>query len=188
MPPERVTVLSRGWHTEIAIPSGLLSGGLAEFRVSMPAARYVMFGYGKRTFMTARADRLSEYLLGPFPGPAVIEVFGLTVPPEQAFGPGNMVSFYLPRGGAAALSAFIGSDLARDAAGQLRLVGAAGFPGSVFYAASSGYGVSHTCNDWVAQALHAAGLPVNAQGVVFSGQVMDRAEIAARRCPVAAAS
>ena len=111
----------------------------------------------------------------------------MTVPPEQAFGPGNMVAFDLPRGGAAALSAFIGRDLARDDAGRLLLVGPAGFPGSVFYAARSGYGLDHTCNDWIGQALHAAGVPLSARGVVFSGQVMGRAEAAARRCGAAPA-
>src|SRR5271165_1584522 len=32
----------------------------------------------------------------------------------------------------------------------------------------------HTCNTWTAEALRAVGLPVNAAGVVFAGQVLDQ--------------
>ena len=70
-----------------------------------------MFGYGKRTFMTARADRASEYLLGPFPGPAVIEAVGLRAEPPDAYGPNDMIKLALPKGGATAISAFIWNDL-----------------------------------------------------------------------------
>ena len=175
-------MFSRGWHADIAVPAGELSGGLAVFRGIFPGARTIVFGYGKRTFMTARADRLSEYLLGPFPGPAVIEVFALSTTAEQAYGTAGLVTLALPAGGAAALSAFIWDDLDRDRQDHLRLVGPGLFAGSLFYAARSGYALSHTCNTWAAQALHAAGLPVAAEGVVFSGQVMERAESAALRC------
>ena len=176
-------MFSRGWHADLAVPAGELAGGLAVFRRVFPGARTVVFGYGKRTFMTARADRLSEYLLGPLPGPAVIEAFGLSATAEQAFGPSDRVTLALPAGGADALSAFVWGDLDRDGQGRPRLVGPGAFAGSLFYAARSGYGLGHTCNTWVAQALHAARLPVRAEGVVFSGQAMGRAEAAARRCP-----
>lgn len=62
-----VTLIDRGWHVEIALPAEALTGGLAVFRDVFPGARAVAFGYGKRTFFTAKTDSLSEYLLGPFP-------------------------------------------------------------------------------------------------------------------------
>jgi len=174
-----VYVFSRGWHTEIGVPTDELTGPLSILRQVFPGARAVMFGYGKRTFMTAPADTISEYLLGPVPGPAVIEVFGLTVLPPLAYGTQDMVALQLPPGGARALSGFLWDDLARDRTGAPRLVGPGFFAGSRFYAAKSGYSLSHTCNTWVAAALHAAGLPIDAGGVVLSGQTMSRAAAAA---------
>ncbi len=174
-----IWVLSRGWHTQIGLSAGELSGGLTVFRQIYPGMRAIMFGYGKRTFMTARADRASEYVLGPFPGPAVIETVGLQSLPPDAYGPDGMVALALPPGGAAALSAFIWNDLARDSSGAPRLVGPGRYAGSRFYDAVSGYNLAHTCNTWIADALHAAGLPVSGDGVVFSGQAMSRAEDAA---------
>jgi hypothetical protein len=179
-------VLSRGWHTQLGIPADHLTGGLAVFRTIYPGARAVMFGYGKRTFMTAPADRLSEYLLGPLPGPAVIETVGLRDLPPASYGAEGMVELSLPQGGAAGLSAFIWNDLARDRYGGPRLVGPGFYPGSRFYAAMSEYDLAHTCNTWIVAALQAAGLPVRAGGVVFSGQAMERLEAeAARECRAA---
>jgi hypothetical protein len=172
---DTVTVISRGWHTELGVPASRLRGGLAVFRRIFPGARTVMFGYGKRTFMTAPPDDAREYLLGPFPGPAVIEAIGLSTDPGAAYGRDDSVTLALPAGGDLGLSTFIANDLAKDSAGAPLLVGPGRFKGSLFYAARSPYSLTHTCNSWVAAALRAAGLPVSAQGVVFSGQVMARA-------------
>jgi hypothetical protein len=174
-----VWVLSRGWHTQLGLPADELTGGLETFRTVYPGLRAIMFGYGKRTFMTARADRASEYLLGPFPGPAVIETVGLSALPPEAYGPNDLVELPLPPGGAAALSAFIWHDLARNPDGGPRYVGPGRFSGSRFYDAVSGYNLAHTCNTWVVDALHAAGLKLTGNGVVFSGQAMHRAQEAA---------
>ncbi|MEJ0045265.1 MAG: DUF2459 domain-containing protein [Rhodospirillales bacterium] len=85
----------------------------------------------------------------------------------------------LPPGGAERLSAFLWQSLALDGAGKPRFVGPGRFAGSRFYAAVHGYNLFYTCNSWVADALHAAGLAVDADGVVFSGQTMARVERAA---------
>jgi hypothetical protein len=187
---DAVYVVDRGWHTEIGIPADRLAGRLASFRARFAGARVVMFGYGKRTFMTARADRASEYVLGPFPGPAVIEVFALSVLPPAAFGTDATAVVALPRGGDAALSARVWDDLAKDRAGAPLLVGPGRFAGSYFYAARSGYSLGHTCNRWVADALHDAGARIEPRGVVFAGQVMGRLgrqarAAAAARCAAA---
>ncbi len=170
-----IYVVDRGWHTELGIPASLVTGPLATSGILAPGARFLMAGYGKRTFMTARTDRASEYLLGPFPGPAVIELFGLSVPPPQAYGAPGVITLPVTPSGAAQLSAFIWADLAKDRQGHPRLVGPGFFPGSAFYAANSQYNLGHTCNRWAADALAVAGARIEPAGVVFAGQVMARA-------------
>ena len=178
---EAVTVVSRGWHTAIGIPASALRGPLARFRGVYPGARTVMFGYGKRTFLTARADRWDEYLIGPFPGPAVIETAGLSTEPQAAYGPEDSIDLVVPPEGMDALSASIWNDLAKDASEAPRLVARGAFPGSLMYAAVSTYNLANTCNTWAARALRAAGLPISPEGVVLSGQLMGRAADAALR-------
>jgi hypothetical protein len=62
--------------------------------------------------------------------------------------------------------------LVNEQKGILERVGTGPYPQSVFYASAGTYNLSHTCNTWTAEALRVAGLPVNAAGVVFAGQVL----------------
>ncbi len=166
---------------EIGLAADRVEGPLSVFRDIFPGARGLMFGYGKRTFFTAKADTFSEYVLGPVPGPAAIQATGLTTLPDAAYEPRAVMVMRLPPGGARALSDFLWADLDRDTAGGPRLIAPGNYPGSLFYAARSGYSLAHTCNTWAADALHAAGLAVDGDGVVFSGQVVARA-VEARAC------
>ncbi|WP_264813232.1 DUF2459 domain-containing protein [Gluconacetobacter sacchari] len=170
-----VYLVDRGWHTEIGLPVAALSGRLAVFREIFPGARTVLFGYGKKTFFTAPASSIEEYLIGPFPGPAVVQVFAMTTTPDRAYGPGAVVVLPMRRAETDRLSDFIGRDLETGRDGRPRLVAVGHRPESLFYAARSRYTLFHTCNGWVAQALGRAGLPVSDAGVVFAGQVMARA-------------
>ncbi len=172
---DEVYIVARGWHVEVGLAADRLDGPLAAFRDVFPGARAVMFGYGKRTFFTAKADTLSEYVLGPVPGPAAIQVTGLSTLPTEAYEPSAVLVMRLPPGGAAEMSAFLQDDFDRDAAGGPRLIGPGPYPGSLFYAARSGYSLAHTCNTWAADALHAAGLAVSGAGAALSGQVVSRA-------------
>ncbi len=181
-----VYVVDHGWHTDIGVPAAELSGPVAVFRTVFPGARALVFGFGKRTFFTARTDSWREYLLGPFPGPAAILVTGLRVMPDAAYGPTETVVLHLPPGGAARLSKFLWHQFASDHAGHPRLIAPGTYPGSLFYAATATYTLAHTCNAWTADALRDAGVAVSPGGVVFAGQVMRRARNAAL-CPIPAA-
>lgn len=182
-----IYLVDRGWHTEIGVPVAALSGKLAVYRQIFPGARTILFGYGKKTFITAPATSLEDYLIGPFPGSAVVQVFALTTTPDRAYGPGAVVVLPMRREETELLSAFIWGDLQVGRDDRPRLVAVGHRPESLFYAARSRYTLFHTCNGWVAQALGQAGLPVSDDGVVFAGQVMARGvRAAARLCrPVA---
>jgi hypothetical protein len=186
---DTVYVVGRGWHAEVGLPVEELDGPLAFYRTAFPGARAVMFGYGKKTFFTAPAQSLAEYVLGPFPGPAAIQVTGLSVLPWEAYPPDSIIALSLPPGGSAALSASLWNDLDKDEAGAPRLLSLGHNPVSLFYAARSRYSLTHTCNTWVADMMHVAGLNVSGNGVVFSDQVMSRvARTAAGQCASAVAN
>lgn len=69
----------------MGIPAEELGDDLAFYRHVFPGARVIMLGYGKKTFFTVLPKTASEYLLGPFPGPAAIHVFGFHVTPLKAY-------------------------------------------------------------------------------------------------------
>jgi len=179
-----IYVAANSWHSDIGLPIEDLTGPLAYFRQKFPTARSIMIGYGKQKFITEPAHSPDAYMLGPFSGPGAIQVQGLSTLPSVAYLPGETVALRLSPDGEATLEAFIWQELVKTHAGDPTPV-ASDRPGFLFYAARSSYSLEHTCNRWAADALHAAGLPVDGDGVVFSGQVMRRAAaVSARQCPV----
>jgi len=151
-----------------------LEGNLTFFRDMFPDARIIVFGYGKKTFLTAEPETISEYLIGPIPGPAVIQLVALSVMPDEAYGKDDTVKVTLTDSGYHALSDFIWNDLVKDEQGKPILVAPSKNPEGLYYAAMSEYNLLHTCNTWVADALHHSGLQVEGDGVIFSGQVMSQ--------------
>jgi uncharacterized protein (TIGR02117 family) len=180
-----VYVVGQGWHAEIGIPVEELDENMSFFREIFPGARVIMFGYGKKTFFIAPPEAMTEYVLGPFPGSAVIQVVGLNVTPAEAYPPENTVTLLLPPNGGRSLSAYIWQDLAKDESGKPQVVANSSNPSGLFYAAQSEYNLFHTCNTWTADALHHAGLNVSGDNVIFSNQAMNRvAEAAEQQCEI----
>lgn len=174
--PLSVQVVDHGWHTDLALPADGLAGPLARFRQVFPGLRVLLVGFGRRSFMTSPARGVGDYLIGPFPGDAVLLVAGLAAAPAQAYGDGGTVAT-IPLTPAARdrLDRFVWDTFAHDAQGQVEPIGPAFFRGGVFYAARPGYSGANTCNTWTVAALAAAGLDVSAFGVVFAGQAMGQA-------------
>ena len=166
-----VSIITHGWHTDIALPVAEATGPLRHLSQVFPGARVLVFGYGKRTFMIAPAHTLGEWIIGPFPGPAAVEVSAISSDPATAYGATHVMTLPLPLGGAQRLSEFLWAAIAKDQTGKPVYIATGNWPGSQFYAASQTYGLNHTCNRWSAEALAAGGVPVNPAGVVFSGSL-----------------
>ena len=171
---DAIYVISGGWHTEIGLPVEALSGRLSPLRREFPSARYLVFGWGARDYYMAQNVGIGDLLRAAVPGPAVMLVIPLEIPPEAFFGASNVYALPAPPNGGQHLSQFLWDYLVSEETGTPRRVGAGPYPQSAFYASSGTYNLGHTCNTWTAEALRTAGLPVNAAGVVFSGQLLDQ--------------
>jgi len=165
-----VWVVDHGWHTDIGLPADELAGPLAYYRGAFPGAQTLMFGFGKRTFMTAKVETAGELLLGPVPGPGAIQVTALRGTPAQAYG-GTVILLALPPGGVDKLSAFLWGAIEPSQLGGPRLISEGLFPGSAFYASTRGYNLTYTCNTWTVDGLRHAGLAVDGD-VILAGGVM----------------
>ena len=176
---DKVYVIEHGWHAELGVPVEELDRNMAFLRAVFPGVKAIIFGYGKKTFLTAPPQTISEYILGPLPGPAVIQVIGLNVMPEEAYGKENTTALTVGPNGMAALLSHIWGDFEKDGQGEPVVVGPSIDPAGLFYASNSGYSLLHTCNAWTSDVLHSAGLPIKSDGVVFSGQVVSQVNDAA---------
>jgi hypothetical protein len=101
-------------------------------------------------------------------------VIPLQIPPEAFFGASNAVLIHVSRDGIERLSELLWNYLSPDNEAPPRHIGPGPYPQSIFYASTGTYNLSHTCNTWTAEALHVAGLPMSAAGVVFAAQILDQ--------------
>jgi hypothetical protein len=164
-------VVSHGWHLELAMRRHALDGPLARFAAAFPGADALAFGFGKYGFMLAGTGAFEEWLLGPIPGPGVIQVTGLIVPPPEAY-PGRVLALSLPPGGREGMVRFLADSFAHDAEGRMLPAREEALMGSFFYRAARGYSLLYTCNRWAAEGLRAAGLPVRPEGALLAGEVL----------------
>jgi len=155
----------RSWHTEIGLAVGDLGGGLASLGRDFPGAELLMFGFGKRHFILAQEPGIADFLAGPFPGEAALEVTGMPAPPSGA------LSLSVTPAGLASLVVALEASFAPGPV----LIEARERYARRFYAAARRYSLTYTCNTWTAELLRAAGLPVSATGVVLTRGVMAQA-------------
>jgi hypothetical protein len=176
-----VSVIDRGWHTDLGLAVTDLSAPLAAVAHDFPRASYLVFGFGDRAYLLSRRQGFPEMLEALFPGPGLMLVTALRVPPSNAFGASRVVSLPLSSAGLARLTAFIWHDLVTDRNGQPLSLGYGPYRGSLYYASPTTYDAAYTCNTWTAAALRTAGLPIGAGGVLFASQVMDQVRPLAHR-------
>ena len=95
---------------------------------------------------------------------------GVTTTLQEAFGADNVIEISLTAAHARDAQAFIWRSLA-GIDGAVTPLRAGPYEGSFYYSASDGYSAFHTCNNWAAEALQAAGLPIHSFAVELSPQL-----------------
>jgi hypothetical protein len=163
-------VIKRGWHIDIGFAVQSLTPPLRAVRAQMPAANYLLFGFGDRRYLTARSQRLDALIAALRPGAALVLLTGLTQTPQVAFGAHAVRTLPLAPWQMQAVQQFVWQTLAHSR-GVLQPVQSGPYADSTYLAAVPRYSGLHTCNSWAAQGLAAAGLPVHTRGVVFAWQL-----------------
>lgn len=167
-----IGVLFAGWHTGLILPVREL-GPLRSVLPVYPQERYVSFGWGNRRFYMASNPTAVEAIEALFSSPSVMLVAG--APSVEALLPADATYRWLcaDQHEVHKLDTFLLAALSRRDGKPVEL-GAGPWPDSAFYASGERYDALHTCNTWTAEALHGAGLAVNAGAVIFSDQLKDR--------------
>lgn len=167
-------VVRRGWHMEVGFAAAALTPPLATVVEQFPGVRYVFFGFGDRRYLMAKHRHGPVLLAALWPGPALILATALTAAPASAFGLEHTVVLEVSRAQLAAAQAFVAQSLGAPGSpygGEVDVVAAGPYEGSLYVSARGTYSALHTCNTWAAEVLARAGLPVHSSGVVFAGQV-----------------
>lgn len=168
-------VIERGWHSDIGLPADEITGPLTGLAQRFPGVRFLTFGFGERQFLLARRATLGGMLSAMLPSRSALLMTALDASPEAAFGAEHVVPLHVSRAGLTRIEAAVWQEIDKTPAGEPIGLGDGPYPGSVYFAALGTYDAFDTCNTWTAEMLHAGGMPVPADGVLFVGQIMGMA-------------
>jgi hypothetical protein len=175
-----ISVIARGWHTDISLPVEEVSGPLTTLERDFPGVRFMVFGFGERNYLMARNGGSGNMLAALFPSKSAILMTALRAPPTEAFADERVVTLKLTPIQVDRIATLIWQSLEQTADGSVVRLADGPYTGSVFYASNETYDAFYTCNTWTARLLHGAGFPVDSRGVLFPDQVMQPvAQIAA---------
>lgn len=161
-----ILVLSTTIHTDIAIPVDASSRSKFSFLeaagvpLSHPDARWIVFGWGGRSFYTETASLLEIKVL-PLLKAITIDrsVMHVEIVGEIPMNNPQIARLAISSEGLTALSDFIGQSFERDASGQAVVLPNAGFgAGDRFFEATGYFNAVVGCNTWTAAGLRKAGL------------------------------
>jgi len=163
-------VIRRSWHTDIGFDVADLQPPLASLHAALPKAHYLLFGFGDKHYLMSHAGAINRLTGAVWSGEGLVMLTGLEATPEAAFGAEDVVRLTVSATQAQALEDFVWRTLATQN-GAAKLVATVPYDGSQYYASAVRYSGLHTCNQWTAEGLRAAGLPVHEFGVEFSWQI-----------------
>lgn len=168
-------VVRRGWHSDIGFAVDAVHGPLAALAHDLSDSRYMVFGFGDRRYLQMSNKASGSVLAMLWPERGLILATGLKATPAEAFGAGNVVALRLSQQQIEDMADFVWKSLQQDPQGMVRPYANGPYADSLYYSSTRIYAGVRTCNTWTAQALRAAGLPVQSVGVVFAVQVWTQA-------------
>ena len=176
---------SNGYHGDISVPAALFPAD-HPLRRLFPEAQEFLIGWGDEAFY--RSDGTDLWLglaaLAP-PSPSTLHV-SYNAPYAAAYlGPNADTPVAVSRAGAAALVAYLDRALALDDEGAPIVLGPGKVVGrSAFLRARGSFHLFNVCNQWMARALRAAGVNVNARAAWLAGPLVTQVRRQGRAaCP-----
>ena len=179
-----VLVTSNGWHSGIVLARTDVPAAAIPESADFPAAAYLEFGWGDAVYYPAPRPHLGLALGAIFPGPAVVHLVGLPDHPARVFPTAQVVRLTLSPPAFERLIAHLAAAFERGGAERAQPSADGLYPFSRFYPGTGRFHAFNTCNTWTAQALQAAGLAIEPEGVQTVGELMARLEAALPRRPI----
>jgi uncharacterized protein (TIGR02117 family) len=176
---------SNGFHSDIGAPAAIFPED-HPLRRMFPDARSFLIGWGDQRFYYSDG---TDLLLGldaiiP-PSPSVLHVAYNAGPSSAYLGPNDDMAIGVSREGARRFVAYVDAALILGADGALiktsngKVVGR-----SAFLRTRGSFHLFNVCNQWMARALRAAGVDVNARAAWLAGPLIRQARRSGRgACP-----
>jgi uncharacterized protein (TIGR02117 family) len=177
---------SNGYHSDIAAPVAIFPAD-HPLRRMFPEAHSFLIGWGDERFYQSDGTNLWLALdaLIP-PSPSVLHVAYNGAPSSVYLGPNDDLAIGISHEGAARFVAYIDRALVLDEQGDpIRIADGKIIGRSAFLRTRGSFHLFNVCNQWMARALRAAGVDVNARAAWLAGPLIRQAR---RKGPTACAA
>lgn len=179
---------SNGFHSDIAAPASIFPADHPVRRL-YPDARSFLIGWGDERFYQSDGTNLWLGLdaLIP-PSPSVLHVAYNAAPSSAYLAPTDDLAIGVSHDGAARFVAYIDRALVLDEHGApIRIADGKVVGRSAFLRSRGSFHLFNVCNQWMARALRAAGVDVNARAAWLAGPLIRQArQQGVRGCAAAA--
>lgn len=156
-----VWLVRHGWHTRIAVRRSDVDAQLWPESRELGDVAYLEVGWGDRGFYPKDAPGVWDAINAVIrPTPAALHVGGFDRPPAEFLPEAPVVRLAVTPAGLDALARFFHRAYARDASGSPVRIRRGYYARSYFYEATGRYHAFNNSNTWVAEALRAAGFPL----------------------------
>ncbi|MEQ9135807.1 MAG: DUF2459 domain-containing protein [Thalassobaculum sp.] len=170
-----VLAVNIGWHVGLAFETGDLDrAGFPEI-ADFPGARWIEVGWGDESFYRDPEAGVAAALRAAFASTGtVLHVVAMPAHPERYLPGAEVVAIRLEDAQFDRLMAYVSGSIDRGGRPRAAALGPGLYPVSGFYPAHGEFSLNRTCNTWVAEALAAAGLAIDPDGVAQAGTLMAR--------------
>lgn len=171
-----IYVLSHGWHTGIVLRYADVPAHLWPEKADFAGRSYLEVGWGDEAFYRAPRVTLGMALQAALKSKqSVLHVVGFDQTVAEYFPNSDIVALRVSAQGLAELVRFIHTSLVRPHGQRAEPLGAGLYGKSWFYPAKGRYSLLYNCNHWVAEGLRQAGVPMNVETAMTSGNVIYQA-------------
>ena len=167
-----VFVAHDNWHSAILLRKSDIPTRLVPEIKDSPDAELIEFSWGDKDYFPAEKGGVRLALKAAFfSSGSVLHVVGYQGQVEKIFPEAEIIEISLSEKGLERLIKFISDTFSRPQPGAAA-EGRKGFPPTGwFYPAEGKFSILRTCNTWVAEALNAAGLPINPSGIITAASL-----------------
>ena len=155
-------IVRHKWHTGIVIKVSEIPYNLLPEKNHFPKAKYIEIGWGDAAFYRAKHidfELISNALL--FPTKSVVHIVGFETAVEVYFDKLQIIKIYSNQKDYRKMVNFIGQSLFRGTNQIAKPIGPGRYGYSNFYKGVENYHLFRTCNNWTAEALINAGIPIS---------------------------
>jgi uncharacterized protein (TIGR02117 family) len=171
-----VYLVGHGWHVGLALPLADVPAAAWPESLMFRGFRFVEVGWGDGDFYPAARGTVGQALAAAFRSrSSVLHVAAFDPPVAEFFPAAPIVEIPLSPGGLEALTRFVHGAFARTAGGEPIAVAPSVYGHGRFYRATGHYHLLRNSNTWAAEALRAAGCPIEPRRAITAGSVLDAA-------------